>query len=60
MRSIRNTPPFGDPIGSHKRFISIVLKDDFKKGKLDRNTLFGFFDKIFKYFFGRFSGKLNV
>ena len=42
MRSIRNTPPFGDPIGSHKRFILSNFKDNLKKRKLNRYILNAF------------------
>ena len=38
----------------------LIFKDDFKRRRLDRNIFFGFFEQILKYFFGRFSGKLNV
>ena len=38
----------------------LIFKDDFKKGNVYRNMFFGFFDQIFKYFFGRFSGISNV
>ena len=38
----------------------LIFKDDFKKGNVYRKMFFGFFDQIFKYFFGRFSRISNV